>query len=162
MNNEKKQVPRCPYCGAEMRLTDNEDMLFGFDGEEKLYWYQCITPSCMVYSPARRTETAAYKAAMARWQEPNRVLTLEEVLEIANENNVRYNHVCWLERNSNYSIWPGCIDALEDGYLTFNEVACEEFDRYTAKEYGIEWRCWLRMPTAVDLARTPWEDEDER
>lgn len=96
---------------------------------------------------------------MTRCQEQNRVLTLEEVLEIANENNVRYNHVCWLERNSNYPIWPGCIDTLEDGYLTFNEVAGEEFDRYTAKEYGIEWRCWLRMPTEEEREAVEWLPE---
>lgn len=160
MNNEKKQAPHCPYCGAEMILEDNEDVLFGlFSDEEKMYWYQCNTPSCGIHSPANHTKEGAYKAAMKRRQEPNRVLTLEEVLEIANENNVQYNHVCWLERNSNYSIWPGCIDTLEDGYLTFNEVGSEEFDRYTAKEYGIEWRCWLRMPTKEEREAVEWLPE---
>lgn len=39
MNNEKKQAPRCPYCDAEMRLEDNEDVLFGlFADEERMYW----------------------------------------------------------------------------------------------------------------------------
>lgn len=161
MNNEKKQAPRCPYCGAEMTLEDNEDVLFGLFGEEKMYWYQCNTPSCGIHSPANHTKAGAYKAAMKRHEEPNRVLTLEEVLKIANENNNWRNHVCWLERNSNYPICPGCIDALEDGYLTFYEVASEEFDRYTAKEYGIEWRCWLRKPTDEERKKTPWEGEKD-
>lgn len=81
MNNEKKQAPRCPYCDAEMRLEDNEDVLFGlFADEEKMYWYQCNTPSCGIHSPANHTKEGAYKAAMKRRQEPNRVLTLDEVL----------------------------------------------------------------------------------
>lgn len=34
--SEKKPMPKCPYCGAEMRLEDNEDVLFGlFSDEEK-------------------------------------------------------------------------------------------------------------------------------
>ena len=160
MNNEKKQAPRCPYCGAEMTLENNEDVLFGsFTDEEKMYWYQCNAPSCGIHSPACHTEAGAYKAAMKRHEEPNRVLTLEEVLKIANENNNWRNHVCWLERNSNYPICPGCIDALEDGYLTFYEVASEEFDRYTAKEYGIEWRCWLRMTTKEECEAVEWLPE---
>lgn len=157
---DKKQAPRCPYCGAEMTLEDNEDVLFGpFTDEEKMYWYQCNVPSCGIHSPACHTKAGAYKAAMERYEEPNKVLTLDEVLKIANENNNWRNHVCWLERNSNYPICPGCIDTLEDGYLTFYEVASEEFDRYTAKEYGIEWRCWLRMTTKEECETVEWLPE---
>lgn len=44
---KRQKAPRCPYCGAEMSLEDNEDvLLFGFVDEEKMYWYQCNTPSC--------------------------------------------------------------------------------------------------------------------
>ncbi len=81
MNNEKKQAPRCPYCDAEMRLEDNEDVLFGlFADEERMYWYQCNTPLCGIHSPAKHTKVGAYIAAMSRWQGQNRVLTLDEVL----------------------------------------------------------------------------------
>ena len=84
MNNEKKQAPRCPYCGAKMRLEDSEDVLFGlFADEEKMYWYQCNAPSCGIHSPANHTKAGAYKAAMKRYEKPNRVLTLDEVLKIA-------------------------------------------------------------------------------
>lgn len=45
-------APCCPYCGGEMRLEDNEDVLFGlFADKEKMYWYHCDTPSCDTYSP---------------------------------------------------------------------------------------------------------------
>lgn len=27
---DNKKAPRCPYCGGEMSLEDNEDVLFGF------------------------------------------------------------------------------------------------------------------------------------
>lgn len=72
--SEKKPMPKCPYCGAEMSLEDNEDVLFGvFSDEEKMYWYQCNTPSCGIHSPANHTKAGAYKTAMKRYEEPNRV-----------------------------------------------------------------------------------------
>lgn len=161
MINNKKS-PRCPYCGAGMFILSSE--ILGWseeedDDEPNLYWYRCLNDDCGCTSPAKRTKEEAYNEAVKRYEAPNRVLTLEEVLKIANENNNRRNHVCWLERNSNYPICPGCIDTLEDGYLTFYEVASEEFDRYTAKEYGIEWRCWLRMTTKEECEAVEWLPE---
>lgn len=45
---EEKPMPRCPYCGAEMSLEDNEDVLFGlFSDEEKMYWYQSMQYSVL-------------------------------------------------------------------------------------------------------------------
>ncbi len=77
--SEKKPMPKCPYCGAEMSLEDNEDVLFGvFSDEEKMYWYQCNAPSCGIHSPANHTKEGAYKAAMKRYEEPNRVPEVPE------------------------------------------------------------------------------------
>lgn len=127
--SEKKPMPKCPYCGAEMSLEDNEDVLFGvFSDEEKMYWYQCNAPSCGIHSPANHTKAGAYKAAMKRYEEPNRVLTLDEVLEIARQNEDGYNHVCWLEEEIICLISiPGILEGRgsRDGVYVnfdFNEI----------------------------------------
>lgn len=167
MNKENNPAPRCPYCGAEIRLEDNEDVLFGFEGEEKLYWYQCMTPSCMVNSPVRRTETGAYKAAMARWQEPNRVLTLDEVHERELENIAicceTKETLAWLGK---FVIpnWRNCnIEILEalniSGYFAQQDGITVVYTKFPSDEkYGKTWRCWMRKPTPEEMQETPWEE----
>ena len=166
MNNEKKQAPRCPYCGAEMTLEDNEDVLFGlFADEEKMYWYQCNTPSCGIHSPAHHTKVGAYRAAVTRWQEPNKVLTLEEVLKIVRQNADGYNHICWLEKVDVRCISiPGFLGGYgihSEIYVNFDfyEVVTEYPDCVPREGYGKTWRCGMRNPTAQEMAETPWEGE---
>lgn len=117
MNNEKKQAPRCPYCDAEMRLEDNEDVLFGlFADEERMYWYQCNTPLCGIHSPAKHTKVGAYIAAMSRWQGPNRVLTLDEVLVTAYDDcNTEQETVMYLEYREDYEGYAIVTDLEMDG-----------------------------------------------
>lgn len=117
MNNEKKQAPRCPYCDAEMRLEDNEDVLFGlFADEERMYWYQCNTPLCGIHSPAKHTKVGAYIAAMSRWQGPNRVLTLDEVLVTAYDDcNTEQETVMYLEYREDYEGYAIVTDLETDG-----------------------------------------------
>ena len=162
--SEKKPMPKCPYCGGKMNLEDNEDVLFGLFGEEKMYWYQCNTPSCGIHSPANHTKAGAYKAAMVRYEEPNRVLTLDEVLEIARQNKDGYNHVCWLEKVDVRCIsTPGFLGGYgihSEIYVNFEfyEVVTEYPDCVPAEEYGKTWRCWMRNPTAQEMSDTPWEE----
>lgn len=159
---DNKQAPRCPYCGAEMRLEDNEDVLFGlFADEEKMYWYQCNAPSCGIHSPANHTKAGAYKAAMTRCQEPNRVLTLEEICAA---------EVCWTETPR--ASLEACRIVMRE-YTSFPEgKPAKAFDFYMAgetvpwcyrpEEYGVSVRCWLRKPTPEEMENTQWEDKDEQ
>lgn len=113
MNNEKKQVPRCQYCGAELR-----------------------------------------------WQEQNRVLTLEEVLEIASSdyNTPENESVLWLEgrgEEGGYATVPNIFE--EDGKIVaeFSGIGFEV--ALIAEGYGKHWRCWRCKPTPEEMANTPWE-----
>lgn len=158
MNKENKPAPRCPYCDAEMRLEDNEDVLFGlFADEERMYWYQCNTPLCGIHSPAKHTKVGAYKAAMKRRQEPNRVLTLEEICTA---------EVCWTETPR--ASLESCRIVMRE-YTSFPEgKPAKSFDFYSTgetvpwcyrpEEYGVSVRCWLRKPTPEEMANTPWEE----
>lgn len=75
MSNEKFPV-FCPYCGANMLLKNEIFNLQATDGNRARYWYRCRNEGCECDSPTRETAEEAYKAAVTRWQEPNRVLTL--------------------------------------------------------------------------------------
>lgn len=156
--SEKKPMPKCPYCGAEMSLEDNEDVLFGiFADEEKMYWYQCNTPSCGIHSPAKHTTVGAYIAAMSRWQGPNRVLTLEELKH--------YNGFIWCESRDGevFGDDESCVRAR---MVTYWEGKSHRiyFDGgrtwYADYTYGETWRCWLRKPTPEEMANTPWEEKE--
>ena len=165
MNNEKKQAPRCPYCGAEMFILCSE--ILGWseeddDNEPNLYWYRCLNDDCGCTSPAKRTEEEAYNEAVKCYEEPNRVLTLEEVLKIACDdyNTPEQEIVLWLERRGEeggYATIPNIF--AEDGknVLEFSGIG---FDVALITEcYGKYGRCWRRKPTKNERENTPWEDE---
>lgn len=160
--SEKKPMPKCPYCSAEMSLEDNEDVLFGiFADEEKMYWYQCNTPSCGIHSPAKHTKVGAYIAAMSRWQGPNRVLTLDEVLVTACDDcNTEQETVMYLEYREDYEGYAIVTDLEMDGskiLFEFSGIGCG--GKQNEKDYGSIWRCWRRKPTKNERENTPWEDE---
>lgn len=156
MSNEKFPVS-CPYCGAKMLL--NLDLL-ETDGDCALqYWYECTNEECRSKSPTGRTEEEAYKAAMKRRQEANRVMTLEEVMADADAGDwvlewiEKRNHICQcnpLDVTAESIIFVAVGIGIKDGI-------------YIKKsEYGVTWRCWRRKPTKNERENTPWEDEDER
>lgn len=156
MNNEKKPAPRCPYCDAEMRLEDNE-------GEERMYWYQCNTPLCGIHSPANHTKAGAYRAAMARWQGQNRVLTLDEVLVVAcDDYKTEQETVMYLEYRENYEGYAIVTDLEMDGSkILFEFSGIGGGFKQNEKDYGSLWRCWKRKPTKNERENTPWEDKDD-
>ncbi len=157
-----KKFPPCPYCGAEMTLENNEDVLFGLFGEEKMYWYQCNTPSCGIHSPVNHTKVGAYRAAaMARWQKPNRVLTLEEVLVTAyDEYNTEQETVMYLEDREEYEGYAIVTDLEADGSkILFEFSGIGGGVKHNEKDYGSIWRCWLRKPTKEESKAVAWLPE---
>lgn len=154
MNKENNHAPRCPYCGAEMRLEDNED-------EERMYWYQCNTPSCGIKSPAYHTKVGAYIAAMSRGQGQNRVLTLDEVFIIAcDDYNTEQKTVMYLEYREKYEGYAIVTDLETDGSkILFKFSGIGGMSKQNEKDYGSLWRCWRRKPTKNERENTPWEDE---
>lgn len=158
MNNEKKQAPRCPYCGAEMRIekpifANEYDYDASLVGAKAGWCTQATCTKCWSVAPfvyGTETEKDAYEVvrekAMRRWQEPNRVLTLDELKH--------YNGFIWCESRDGEVFEPGWVEdmyAYGRGCETIN--LCNE---------NIDWskgRCWLRKPTEQEMENTPWEDE---
>lgn len=144
MSNEKFPV-FCPYCGAKMLLKNEIFNLQATDGNRARYWYRCRNEGCECDSPTRETAEEAYKAAMKRYEEPNRVLTLDELKH--------YNGFIWCESRDGEVFEPGWV---EDMYAYGRE--CETINLCNE---NIDWskgRCWLRKPTEKEMENTPWEE----
>lgn len=156
MNNEKKQAPRCPYCGAEMR---NENSVGCIDNPR--YWYRCTNKGCGSTSPDKSTWWNAYRAAMTRCETPNRVLTWEEVCAACD---VPEWVLLWREWNVKDAalyveqICPAYELNNED--VVFVSPGDETEGRYNKAEYGKRLRCWIRKPTMNEMENTPWEESD--
>lgn len=155
-------LPRCPYCGGEMYEA----------GNSTYRWYMC--PRCLSGSSRKIINKTEYpterlaviaalqkarKAAMNRWQEPNRVLTMDEIIDKV------FDAVCgmpvWIEhindtekklawRLSGWQVVRGaerCVLIFGTGH----SVSTENINK--------TWRCWLRKPTAEEMATTPWREK---
>ena len=96
-------LPRCPYCGGEMKervLNDYKTLCF---------W---LCPKCSATSPSADTAEEAYTAAMQRYVEPNRVLTMEEVEVACALNNEMV--LLWVEFNCKGGLYSS-VPILRDG-----------------------------------------------
>lgn len=163
MMTKSRKFPRCPWCGAEMKANRGDVFKTDDDGwVGRLSCDECGANSSFVYGKSTREEAVNALRELNPREELNRVLTLDEVLEIVRQNADWYNRVCWLEWGKNSLIYPGCIKegyTIDDRYLSFEEIMSEEEYYYNIKEYGVKWRCWLRNPTKQEMAETPWEAE---
>ena len=139
---DNKPAPRCPYCGTPM---------VGEERIEGACWYECY--KCGATAPTEETEQAAYTAAMQRWQEPNRVLTLEEVREYCKQG--ADAAPLWVE----FSGVPSASRWMVTCAL--NETSCNDTIRnycgHLFTVYKKSWRCWLRKPTQEEMEAVPWE-----
>lgn len=144
---DHKPLPRCPYCGGEMKkrlLSDYKTLCF---------W---LCPKCSATSPSADTAEEAYTAAMQRWQEPNRVLTLEEIIDKV------------FDAISGVPVWVEHIDdtgqklawKLSGWQVVRGAERCvlifETEYRVNTRNINKTWRCWLRKPTHEEMEAVPW------
>lgn len=164
--SEKKPMPKCPYCGWKMQPHfDYPRMKYS---DVQFYCNRCgaMSPLARGYQcSAESSENAlkeAYEKAMRRYEEPNRVLTLDEVFVIASSgyNTPEQETVLWLERRveeGGYATIPNIF--AEDGKIVaeFSGIGFEV--ALITEGYGKHWRCWRRKPTKNERETAPWEDE---
>ena len=140
----------CPYCGSEMKSEDWVKV----DGGYLSYAVcsndacQSIGPTVTGYETMAEARAAALSAAQARYLPPNRPLTLEEVNALERDD-MGYA-IAWTENRSdeeNHS-WP---------YVEANCVP--KFAEYF-KDYGKEFRVWLRKPTQAEMDAAGWGDAE--
>lgn len=140
----------CPYCGHKMV----HQYVYGD------HFFRC--PKCRVASPDRDTEAEAYAAAMQRWQEPNRVLTLEEIIDKVFDAisgvpvwvehiNDTVQKLAW--KLSGWQVVRGaerCVLIFETEY------------RVNTRNINKTWRCWLRKPTLEEMEAAPWGNPESQ
>lgn len=181
--SEKKPMPQCPYCGAEMRI---EKPLFVSKYEEipldaKAGWCsQATCGECGAASPfvsGMETEKDVYEVvretAMIRYKTLNRVLTRKEVEDAFFKTKEPIcceimwcgtKKITWItDAVVPYRELPRHMQyAIEDDEEEVDEVHgfyIMERQEPKWKEYGKTWRCWLRKPTLEEMAETPWGGE---
>lgn len=154
--DNNKPLPRCPWCGAEMEIDTFENYL-GWCG-------QAVCKECKSRAALKRhyvlqeeAEQAAYEAAMNRWREPNRVLTLDE-LQKRIEQGVDVEPL-WMEFGKVPSASRWMVTNAPDEAFVNDTVK----NLLVVSGYGCNgiWRCWLRKPTAAEMKSTPWERKKE-
>ena len=170
MTTKSKKFPRCTWCGAEMQANKGDVFRTDDDGwVGRLSCDECGANSSFVYGKATKEEAVNALRELEPKKEQNRVLTLEEVREIAIGNDgYTDGDACWLEQKAWHggewaSIHDRRVYEYSDGETreTFDwlVIGSENFDSIEASEYGKTWRCWLRHPTKQEMAETPWEGE---
>lgn len=144
---KEKPAPRCPYCGHKM------GRYYAYDD----FFFRC--PKCRVASPDRDTEAEAYEAAMQRWQEPNRVLAMEDLALLLQD--ALAGVPVWLQHKDDtedYLRWRRSgWHILTDVHTERKEILFDNDILFEDTNMGIMWRVWLRQPTQKEMEAVPWE-----
>lgn len=147
----------CPFCGSEgLRYT-----ILDISKEKVMVAVRCM--QCLTCGPGecgKDREEAGAKAAEAwnRREEPeNRVLTMEELCECVYADDLSF---VWLEDKGILATEQICAWRMTSKYFVFAYVGAteDEAKKELTEENGKEWRCWLRKPTAEEMANMPWEE----
>ena len=138
------ETPKCPYCGAETRLNENN---------EGIYWYECR--ECNATGPTEKTPVEAFSAALHRADPEMRPMTLEEIYaKIYDED---WN-VVWIEGPDSQKAEPMCPYYKEENKIVFCAPPFVRVWEETISRYGKSWRCWPRKPTPEQMAAEKWEE----
>lgn len=160
MSNEKFFVS-CPYCGAKMLLKTGILDLLETDGNcEIRYWYECTNEECRSESPTGKTAEEAYKAAVKRDEEPNKILSLYNIC----------SKECFVEWHGEACDIAECLVAVEevinDKWKTEKKIKVytrsgDVWD-YPLDEYLRGFRFWLRNPTEDEREAAKWLPEKKK
>lgn len=137
------ETPKCPYCGAETRINENN---------EGIYWYECR--ECNATGPTEKTPVEAFSAAIHRAEPENRPLTLEEI--IAKLENKELD-VVWVECTVLMAAVPMC-QSHRHGDTAFFLAPLIRGCTDTLSNYGKTWRCWPRKPSPEQMTAAKWEE----
>lgn len=145
------EKPKCPGCGADMELMQ---LLCN-----ATFYYAC--PKCGWGSPVGIDPESAFRMASRRAEPKNRVLTLDEIREMQDNNQCNWVLI-WVESQSEintkeYCLVQGCIQYIVDNEFSFVYPDWEGNDLFRAEVYKKTWRCWLRRPTEKERETVLWE-----
>ena len=138
------ETPKCPYCGAETRLNENN---------KGIYWYECR--ECNATGPTEKTPVEAFSAALHRAEPEMRPLTLDEIYAKIDDEDW---NVAWIEVPDSQKAEPMCPFYKEENKIVFCAPPFSRVWEETISRYGKSWRCWPRKPTPEQMAAEKWEE----
>ena len=138
------ETPKCPYCGAETHLNENN---------EGIYWYECR--ECHATGPIENTPVEAFSAALHRAEPEMRPLTLEEIYAKIDDEDW---NVVWIEGPDSQKAEPMCPYYKEENKIVFCAPPFVRVWEETISRYGKSWRCWSRKPTPEQMEAEKWEE----
>lgn len=139
------ETPKCPYCGAETRLNENN---------EGIYWYECR--ECNATGPTEKTPVEAFSAALHRAEPEMRPLTLDEIYAKIDDEDW---NVVWIEGPDSQKAEPMCPYYKEENKIVFCAPPFVRVWEETISRYGKSWRCWPRKPTPEQMAAEKWDGD---
>ena len=141
------ETPKCPYCGAETRLNENN---------EGIYWYECW--ECNATGPTEKTPVEAFSAALHLAEPENKPLTLEELKAHCAKG--RDAEPLWVEYDTvrDMELWVLANTPCGMDEKDIPSLAYWLKDEELVSEYGKFWRCWPRKPTPEQTATAKWEE----
>ena len=158
MMDGKPDLRPCPFCGSDAELKTYRDNLRG-----DAFAAMCKKTDCPGRTYKKHATAKAAAEAWNRRAEPeNRVLTLAE-LEAHCKGGADAAPV-WIEFYFNPSLGRWVLVCAPDMTCVTPE-ACSTMTikpytegKHWQWHYGKLWRCWLRKPTAGEMANTIWEE----
>lgn len=150
------ETPKCPYCGAEMKVDTVRLTQHNWVG-----WYHCencrsVGPSKSNCYTEKDAEESAISAALHRAEPEMRPLTLDEIYAKIDDEDW---NVVWIEGPDSQKAEPMCPYYKEENKIIFCAPPFVRVWEETISRYGKSWRCWPRKPTPEQMAEEKWEDE---
>lgn len=143
------ETPKCPYCGAEMKLTYGH--FVNKDGTKKVY--RCFCGECDSEAPTKDTPEEALSVALHRAEPENRPLTLEEVQKHCEEG-VGATPL-WMEFIGHDDLSRWMVACIPDIVFEAGNIKLH-MDAF-GHRYNTMWRCWPRKPTPEQMTKAKWE-----
>lgn len=152
MMDGKPDLRPCPFCGGNAELKTYRDNLRG-----DTFAAMCQKTDCPGRTYRKR---ATLKAAIEAWNrraEPeNRVLTLAELEEHCKGG--ADAAPVWIEYKITKELSRWIYILEPEGVFGAQTIVSYKHNSNWRKRYGTFWRCWLRKPTAEEMANATWEE----
>ena len=152
------ETPKCPYCGAEMKVDAVRLTQHNWVGWSHCENCRSVGPSKSNCYTEKEAEESALSAAIHRAEPEMRPLTLEELKAHCAKG--RDAEPLWVEYDTvrDMALWvlantPCGMDEKEIPSLTYWLK-----DEELVSEYGKFWRCWPRKPTPEKMEAEKWEE----
>ena len=143
----KPDLRPCPFCGGDEIYVVPVAASRG---------RAAMCQKCLAEGPYERTKEKAGEAWNRRAEPENRVLTLEEAKTYC-EGGADATPLWYEEKYHNVNRWM-IIDLPELAFGSTATVKRLVNSQFFEATYGEKWRCWLRKPTAEEMANTIWEE----